>query len=106
MTSGLRSFSASSICFIKISICNAKGKSILRSNPHSPIATTCGNSAEALDPMSALKTYLSTREDLKKLESEMLMAAQELLSEIGLGMDELDLATNSNQTSQLVISFE
>ncbi len=64
------------------------------------------STAEALDPMSALKTYLSTREDLKKLESEMLMAAQELLSEIGLGMDELDLATNSNQTSQLVISFE
>lgn len=64
------------------------------------------STAEVLDPMTALKTYLSTREDLKKLEPEMLMAAQELLSEIGLGMDEIDSATDSTQTSQLVISFE
>jgi exonuclease SbcD len=77
---------------------------VVSQNPRTRLADL--STAEALDPMSALKTYLSTREDLKKLESEMLMAAQELLSEIGLGMDELDLATNSNQTSQLVISFE
>lgn len=64
------------------------------------------STAEALDPMTALKTYLSTREDLKNLESEMLNAAQELLSEIGLGIDGIDLAPESTQSSQLVISFE
>jgi len=64
------------------------------------------STADALDPMTALKTYLSTREDLKNLESEMLNAAQELLSEIGLGIDGIDLAPESTQSSQLVISFE
>jgi exonuclease SbcD len=63
------------------------------------------STAEALDPMTALKTYLSTREDLKNLEPEMLTAAQELLSEIGLGMDELDSIEDSAQPSQLTISF-
>jgi exonuclease SbcD len=63
------------------------------------------STAEALDPMTALKTYLSTREDLKNLEHEMLTAAQELLSEIGLGMDGLDSVEDSAQPSQLVISF-
>ena len=68
------------------------------------------STAEALDPMTALKTYLSTRDDLKKLEPEMLNAAQELLSEIGLGIDEIDPVTSSlpptqKPTSQLVISF-
>jgi DNA repair protein SbcD/Mre11 len=63
------------------------------------------STAEALDPMTALKTYLSTREDLKNLEPEMLTAAQELLSEIGLGMDGLESIENSAQPSQLVISF-
>ncbi len=64
------------------------------------------STAEALDPMTALRTYLSTREDLKNLEPEMLNAAQELLSEIGLGMDVIDPAPDSAQSSQLVISFE
>jgi exonuclease SbcD len=63
------------------------------------------STAEALDPMAALKTYLSTREDLKNLEMEMLTAAQELLSEIGLGIDELDSIDTSDQPSQLLISF-
>jgi exonuclease SbcD len=63
------------------------------------------STAEALDPMTALKTYLSTREDLKNLEPEMLTAAQELLSEIGLGMDGLDSVEDSAQPSQLTISF-
>jgi exonuclease SbcD len=68
------------------------------------------STAEALDPMTALKTSLSTRDDLKKLEPEMLNAAQELLSEIGLGIDEIDPVTSSlpptqKPTSQLVISF-
>jgi exonuclease SbcD len=64
------------------------------------------STAAALDPMTALATYLSTREDLKNLEPEMLNAAQELLSEIGLGMDSLDFAPESTQASQLLISFE
>jgi exonuclease SbcD len=64
--------------------------------------------------MTALKTYLSTREDLKNLESEILMAAQELLSEIDLRMDgtnEIDLIapidsiTELAPSSQLMISF-
>lgn len=63
------------------------------------------STAAALDPMTALKTYLSTRDDLKSLEPEMLNAAQELLSEIGLGMDSLDLVESHN-SSQLTISFE
>jgi exonuclease SbcD len=63
------------------------------------------STAEALDPMTALKTYLSTREDLKNLEPEMLTAAQELLSEIGLAMDGLDSVEDSAQPSQLTISF-
>lgn len=64
------------------------------------------STAEALDPMTALRTYLSTREDLKNLEPEMLNAAQELLSEIGLAMDGIDPTPESTQSSQLVISFE
>ncbi len=63
------------------------------------------STAEALDPMTALKTYLNTREDLKNLEPQMLLAAQELLSEIGLGMDGTDPAAASVQSDQLVISF-
>ena len=63
------------------------------------------STAEALDPMTALKTYLCTREDLKSLEPEMLAAAQELLSEIGLGIDRIDSIEDSTQPSQLVISF-
>ncbi|ELS32530.1 MULTISPECIES: exonuclease subunit SbcD [Pseudanabaena] len=64
------------------------------------------STAEALDPMTALKTYLSTREDLQNLEPEMLNAAQELLSEIGLAMDSSDPAIDTTQASQLVISFD
>ena len=61
------------------------------------------STVEVLDPMTALKTYLSTREDLKNLEPEMLVAAQELLSEIGVGIDGIEPASAS--PSQLVISF-
>ncbi|NUN66563.1 exonuclease subunit SbcD [Pseudanabaena biceps] len=63
------------------------------------------STAEALDPLTALKTYLSTREDLQKLEPEMLMAAQELLSEIGLNIDGIDMVEASEKPSQLLISF-
>lgn len=66
------------------------------------------STAEALDPITALKTYLGTRQDLKTLEPEMLNAAQELLSEIGLGIDGLDVVSSedgSEPPSQLVISF-
>jgi len=60
---------------------------------------------ETRDPITALKTYLTTREDLKRLEPEMLSAAQELLNEeIGLEMEELDLAATSSP-SQLMIIF-
>jgi DNA repair protein SbcD/Mre11 len=76
---------------------------VVSQNPRSRMPEL--STAEALDPMTALKTYLSTREDLKGLEPEMLTAAQELLSEIGLDMDAVDLANNSGQPSQLVISF-
>lgn len=76
---------------------------VVSQNPRSRMPEL--STAEALDPMSALKTYLSTREDLKGLEPEMLTAAQELLSEIGLDMDSVDLANDSAEPSQLVISF-
>lgn len=76
---------------------------VVSQNPRSRMPEL--STAEALDPMTALKTYLSTREDLKNLEPEMLLAAQELLSEIGLGMDEIDPAAVSVQSDQLVISF-
>ena len=76
---------------------------VVSQNPRSRMPEL--STAEALDPMTALKTYLSTREDLKNLEPEMLLAAQELLSEIGLGMDEIDPAAASVQSDQLVISF-
>ena len=76
---------------------------VVSQNPRSRMPEL--STAEALDPMTALKTYLSTREDLKGLEPEMLTAAQELLSEIGLDMDAVDLANDSAQPSQLVISF-
>ncbi len=75
---------------------------VVSQNPRSRMPEL--STAEALDPMTALKTYLSTREDLKNLEPEMLLAAQELLSEIGLGMDEIDPSA-SVQSDQLVISF-
>ena len=77
---------------------------VVSQNPRSRMPDL--STAEALDPMTALKTYLSTREDLKSLEPEMLNAAQELLSEIGLAMDGIDLAVDSAQASQLVISFD
>ena len=77
---------------------------VVSQNPRSRMPDL--STAEALDPMTALKTYLSTREDLKNLEPEMLNAAQELLSEIGLAMDGIDLAVDSAQASQLVISFD
>jgi exonuclease SbcD len=76
---------------------------VVSQNPRSRMPEL--STAEALDPMTALRTYLSTREDLKNLEPEMLTAAQELLSEIGLGMDGLDPVDDSAQPSQLVISF-
>lgn len=64
------------------------------------------STAEVLDPMTALKTYLSTREDLKNLEPEMLLAAQELLNEIGLAIDDgIDPSIESVKTGQLLISF-
>ncbi len=77
---------------------------VVSQNPRSRMPDL--STAEALDPMTALKTYLSTREDLKNLEPEMLNAAQELLSEIGLAMDGIDPAVESAQASQLVISFD
>ncbi|PZO40046.1 MAG: nuclease [Pseudanabaena frigida] len=77
---------------------------VVSQNPRSRMPDL--STAEALDPMTALKTYLSTREDLKNLEPEMLNAAQELLSEIGLAMDGIDPAVDSTQASQLVISFD
>jgi len=67
------------------------------------------STAEALDPMTALKAYLSTREDLQNLEPEMLSAAQELLSEIGLDTNKKDIIDQSpdqsSMSSQLLISF-
>ncbi|MDX2254958.1 MAG: exonuclease subunit SbcD [Pseudanabaenaceae cyanobacterium bins.39] len=68
------------------------------------------STANALDPMTALKTYLSTREDLKNLEVEMLNAAQELMSEIGTEIIEDEphmptLAKSDTPASQLSISF-
>jgi exonuclease SbcD len=79
--------------------------------------------AAALDPMTALKTYMSTRDDLKNMESDILNAAQALLSEIGnensveidrqngdrlqsKSSNPLETAlAEANQASQLLISF-
>ncbi len=68
--------------------------------------------AAVLDPMTALKTYMSTREDLKNMELDILNAAQALLSEIGNeNSNEIDNQSETalaalNQTSQLLISFQ
>jgi DNA repair protein SbcD/Mre11 len=39
------------------------------------------NASSSIDPMEALKTYLSTREDLKDIAASMLEAANKLLVE-------------------------
>ncbi|MEE3717798.1 exonuclease subunit SbcD [Tumidithrix elongata RA019] len=48
------------------------------------------NTVEALDPIAALRAYLSTREDLKNCEVDLLIAARELLGEVGGEMDGAD----------------
>jgi len=46
------------------------------------------NAGEILDPMSALRAYLSTREDLKIHATDLLTATQELLGESQEGLSE------------------
>lgn len=59
----------------------------------------------SVDPMAALKAYLTNREDLKDLENEMLVAAQSLLSEeemLWLEDEDLEPATTvDDENTQL-----